>query len=60
MNDLLSKKNKSISCFYGNPKKVFSDLINNMMFKKYIRTEITHHIQLKEIVLLRVIWKIIK
>tara|TARA_B110000261_G_scaffold42592_1_gene50019 strand:+ start:1706 stop:2227 length:522 start_codon:yes stop_codon:yes gene_type:complete len=34
MNDLLSKKNKSISCFYGNPKKVFSDLINKYDVQK--------------------------
>ena len=34
MNDLLSKKNKSISCFYGNPKKVFSDLINEYDVQK--------------------------
>ena len=34
MNDLLSKKNKSISCFYGNPKEVFLRIINQFELKK--------------------------
>ena len=34
INDLLSKKNKSISCFYGNPKEVFLRIINQFEIKK--------------------------
>ena len=34
INDLLSKKNKSISCFYGNPKEVFIRIINQFEIKK--------------------------
>ena len=34
MNEVLSKKNKSISCFYGKPEQVFLNLINQFDIKK--------------------------
>ena len=42
MNNLLSKKNKSISSFYGYPNEVFSKLINEFDIKKvYVNRDYT-------------------